>query len=142
MYCRNCGTVVPGNEDLCEACRMEQIIQKDQSAPRPDMSGECRGAAICSAILSFVGLILSIVALALAMEELVGGFVFITMAGLACSVIALINGIRGISAFTRAGRLGATRPIASLICGIIGVSVTAFALLYWFIAIIGAIASF
>lgn len=132
MYCRNCGTVVPGNEELCEACRMEQIIQRSQT-PRPDMSKEGRGAAIAAVILSAIGLILSIAALVTLPITGSGAILFLFASGLACAVISIINGIRGISAFRLAGRKNAVRPVASLVCGIVSLNLNAVALIYWFV---------
>jgi len=135
MYCRNCGTVVNGNEELCEACRMEQIIHKSET-PRIDMSGECRGAAITSAALGFGSLFLAIGAFAsiAARSGMVTGLLLI--GALACIVIAILLGIKGISAFRRAGLHNAIRPIASLVCGIIGVSLAGFSAIYWFFALV------
>lgn len=134
MYCRNCGVEVPNNEELCEACRMEQIIS-ETNAPRVDMSHECRGAAITSAVLSIVGLVMvGIMAGLRAFGSVLVGALF-SMTTLGCLIICLILGIRGISAFRRAASVDAARPVASLVCGIIGVVTTGFGMLYYLIAI-------
>lgn len=134
MYCRNCGTVVPGNEELCEACRMEQLIQKSQ-APKLDMSRESRGAAIVSIILGSIGLLLSIIVYAVMLSVGGGGLLlFVFACGLVCTVFSIINGVRGISAFKRAGRMNAIRPVASLVCGIIGLNIACVSGIYWLLA--------
>lgn len=135
MYCRKCGVEVPNNEELCEACRMEQIII-DTNAPRLDMSHEARGAAITSTILSIVGFIMVFVTLATAAVGNGGVTAFVSMLTLGCFVISLILGFNGISAFRRAGRENADRPVASLVCGIIGVATTSFGILYYLIVVV------
>ena len=135
MYCRNCGTVVPGNEELCEACRMEQLIHKTQ-APRLDMSGECRGSAILSIVMGIIGLIFAVITMVvvpLSYNYAAAGALVII--AIACTVVGIINGISGISAFKRAGQMDAIRPDASLICGIIGLVTSCISAIYVLIAL-------
>lgn len=137
MYCSKCGKVTYGNNELCESC--QQAAGQTAVAPRLDMSGEGRGAAIGSIVLGIAGIILMAIAFACAAGNSVGGAVFFILGSLACLVLGIINGARGIKAFRRAGAMNATRPIASLICGIIGLCTAAIALIYWVIILAAVI---
>lgn len=132
MYCRNCGTVVPGNEEYCEACRMEQLIHKAGS-PSRDMSHEGRGQAIASLCMSAVGFFSTTTIITQIAEA--GGLAPILAAILSVGVVvgiilSLVFGIRGIAAFGRAARYNAQRPVASLVCGVIGVVLACITLCY------------
>lgn len=136
MYCRKCGVEVPNNEEICEACRMEQIII-ETNAPRLDMSHEGRGAAITSTILSIVGFIMIFVMLGTAATARSGGTpVLVSLLTLGCIIISLLLGINGISAFRRAGRENADRPVASLVCGIIGVVTSGVDIFFYLIVVL------
>lgn len=146
MYCRNCGTVVPGYEELCEACRMEMIIQQHKE-PQLDMSREKRGIAIASIIVGTVGYLVPFIVLfgviagigssSYYRRGLPDGMgvvaVLMSIIAIGCQIFSIIGGAQGIAAFRRAGKMNARRPIASLICGIIGLSDACIFLLYWII---------
>jgi len=85
--------------------------------------------------------VLMFVAIICLAAESVGGAVFVGLACLACTVLGIINGIRGIVAFRRACRAKASKPIASLVCGIVGLEIAAVTLIYLFcLGFVGAIA--
>ena len=142
MYCRNCGAYVPGNEALCEACRMELVIQQPREV-QMDLSAEGRGIAIASIIVGFVGGFLGgLITMVTAMLEAVPVAILMGLVTVGCLVFGIIGGAKGISAFRYAGRMNARRPIASLICGIIGLATSCFFLLYWFIMLFAVGAAF
>lgn len=148
MYCRNCGTVVPGYEELCEACRMEMIIHR-QKEPQLDMSREKRGVAIASIIVGVVGYLVPFIVLFGVLAGMSNSYTYrrglpegmgvvailMSILAIGCQIFGIIGGAQGIAAFRRAGRMNARRPIASLICGIIGLADACIFLLYWVIVI-------
>lgn len=83
------------------------------------------GKALASTILSCVGYIFSTIAFAVAISELPGAAVFLMMMTLGMAIPALIMGIQSIKTFSRAISQGYPRPIATLVLGIAGVSMTA-----------------
>ena len=142
MYCRQCGAFVPGYEELCEACRMETVIQQHKEV-QMDLSSEGRGIAIASIIVGFVGGFLGgLLTMISAMFEIAPVAVLMGLVTVGCLVFGIIGGAKGISAFRYACRMNARRPIASLICGIIGLATSCFFLLYWFIMLFAVGAAF
>lgn len=142
MYCRQCGAFVPGYEELCEACRMEMVIQ-DRKEVQMDLSREGRGIAIASIIVGFVGgFVGGLIAMVTGMLGVMPVAVLMGLVTVGCLVFGIIGGAKGISAFRYACRMNARRPIASLICGIIGLATSCFFLLYWFIMIFSVGAAF
>lgn len=129
MYCRNCGTVVFNDEDLCESCRIEQAIYAPQPT-RIDMSKECRGAAIASAAVGVLGIIVSMTLMSVSVFCGDVLLVLLILLSAGAAAMAIIQGVRGIKAFRKACRINADRPIASLICGIVGVSAGGLTVLY------------
>ena len=116
---------------------MERLIHKTEM-PQIDMSHEARGSAVASVILSTVGLILMIVTLAVIHMQRATA-TFVAMFACACTAIGIIKGISGISAFKRAGEMDAKRPVASLVCGIVGVVTAGFSCLYFLLVVVAMI---
>ena len=157
IVCNECLEKEKNAEAQCEAPRAEDVKAEPQyqEVPRyqyaepapaaPVYSANPRmlgfGKALTSAILGFVGWIFSYVALVVSAvsieydDAIIAGVLFL-LVGIGLSVPALIFGIKSITLFKSCTRVGAAKPIPTLILGIVGLSFAALSLFFAFITLL------
>lgn len=136
MYCRYCGAKLEDGADMCDACYEKKYGKITPAESRLDMSQEGRGAAIASIVLAVVGLFSMLIGIALIASEIYGLVVFLGLVSLATTVVSVIMSVRGIKAFIKACKEKAVKPIASLVCGIVGLNFSVVSVIYWIVIFI------
>ena len=143
MFCNQCGKPIESGT-ICPECAQAQA-QAQQNAynayqasyanqysyQQPQNNGNRMlgfGKALTSTILSFIGFIFTVMALAYSAITL-GSGVALFMLSLPMVIISFIFGISSISTFRRA----TPKPIATLILGINGLVWSSFGLFYEFL---------
>ncbi len=123
-------------------------VQAYQQAPQQVQTDDKRagfGGALAATIMGSIAFFLSIFAMAfatIALEEASFGYMsgmsgataFFCLAAIGLSIPSLIKGIAGIKCFIRAKREGKAKPVATLICGIVGVVMSGLAFIYLYLA--------
>ncbi|MCQ2437255.1 MAG: hypothetical protein MJ099_02525 [Clostridia bacterium] len=162
MYCRKCGTFIPGSGELCEKCSVEENLYpaqtigsaQDSYVAGIDMSREGRGVSIIGMVAPIVSIILTssifggLLGYAVSRYYFRPGFgtvllLILLFALLGVEILSIIFAVKGIGAFRRACRMNASsKPVASLVMSIIGLNVDVVAIIYSLIAIGGIIALF
>lgn len=147
-YCKRCGKFVQTEGDLCEDCRNSELIFGEfpttgapvaPADPGTRMDGFPK--ALVSVILGVVSFIFAIVTYVLMSAFIAGGlgvafpiiFGILTVGGI---VVSVIFGVKSIVKFVDSKRRGKVKPIATLVCGIVGCASSALAVLYLFLAVI------
>ena len=144
-FCTNCGNKLEDGASFCTGCGAKVGAQNESTAtqnyyqpPKQQESGEGVygiGGAITSAILSFVGLIFSIVTYIMGMSACLGNddveveAMMFGMASLGLCLFGLILGVKSIGNFKKGRALG-KKPIGTLIVGIGGTALSGFGLLF------------
>ena len=133
-YCRKCGKQIETNEELCEDCRNEEIIFGDYNScydyTKEENSGRMNGfgKALASCILGSVALSVLSVILNLLVYVIESnqrgsnlvGIVVLSFFMMGAVVISLIFGMNSIKTFKANIKEGKAKPIATLVCGIVG----------------------
>ena len=149
-FCTNCGNKLEDGASFCTGCGAKVGAQNESTGtqnyyqpPKRQESGEGVygiGGAITSAILSFVGLIFSIVTYIMGMSACLGnddvevGAMMFGMASLGLCLFGLILGVKSIGNFKKGRALG-KKPIGTLIVGIGGIVLSGFGLLFAFLGL-------
>ena len=136
-FCTHCGAQIENDAAFCTSCGAAVNGTPNGGAPTQQVNGAYGlGGSIASAVLGFVGMIFSIITYIMGIGAALGGdddvavvTVVLGIISMILGVIALILGIKAIGDFKRGRALGA-KPIGTLIVGIGGVSLAAFALLF------------
>lgn len=148
MYCRKCGKQIDYDEPICNECREAEIffddsVNNDFSQPVGDPK-EGFGLALASTIIGAITLFIIITAITIITDILVGT-IYNVSAGISSiistlclggAIPALIFGIKSIKCFIAAKRDGRIKPVATLVCGIIGLVLSALAMFYVLLLII------
>ncbi|MCQ2437257.1 MAG: hypothetical protein MJ099_02535 [Clostridia bacterium] len=163
MYCRKCGTFIPGTGELCEKCSVEENLYpaqttdtiQDRYAHSIDMSRAGRGVALIGLVAPIVSLIMTLIIFGALIAYAAGHYYYfrpgfgtvlllILLFGfLGVEILSIIFAAKGIGAFRRACRMDASKkPVASLVMSIIGLNVDVVAIIYSLVAIGGIIALF
>ena len=159
MYCRKCGRRIDYDALICRECEEEQrrsaesqqVEQTVNASVRPAPVGNRKegfGKALASTIMgsvSFFVFIIALVVMSVASALYISsttyygtsgytagmliGFVLL-FASLGVSIVSLIFGIQSIKCFVKAKNEGRAKPVATLVCGIVGIVMSAFTLMY------------
>lgn len=117
MFCNKCGKIINEGETLCEDCKYTCTVEIE-SAPKPSRITGLK-KSIISAAFGETALMLAIIAMALCLLNQITAFV---LSLIACALItfSVIYGVQSIKCFVFAKNNGHPKPIATLICGILG----------------------
>lgn len=146
MYCRKCGKQIDYDAPICNECRDAEIFfgdssNKDFSQPigdRKEGFGQALASTIIGAITFFISLI-AMTIITIAIEEITYGYngggsigisIFLAVSCLGGAIPAMIFGIKSIKCFIAAKRDGRIKPIATLVCGIVGLVLSALTIFY------------
>lgn len=128
MYCTKCGKELDHDGTLCDDCRNEELIYGDNAVDSyveevfaqngSRMSGF--GKALTSTILGFIGIILSMVALAMAEEYDAIVSIIVMFFIIAPFIIGLVFGIKSVKRFVAACKEDQVKPIPAFVLGLVG----------------------
>ncbi len=148
-YCRKCGKEIEQDTGLCEDCRNRELIfeeyeqepvaideaNKFETEQPAQSSGRMFGfgKALASAIVGVVSVAFAYIATALALlgEEGVAGCAVCLTFSIVGAIVSLTFGIISIKTFIQKKNEGEIKPIATLVCGIVGCAMTATAGVWW-----------
>ena len=162
MYCRKCGKYIYNSDAMyCEDCEeMDSFFGESKNAEetpsytyqRPSYNPaptrvepvysapkgnrkEGFGRALASTILSTISFVLAAAAYVYVLDtSMIGTAVILFILALASAIPSLVMGIKSINCFKAACREGRVKPVATLVLGIVGLSMSAFSLLYIWLA--------
>ena len=138
MFCTKCGKQIDYNSTVCNECARAENSFFDASQqyntdsqpqivePMPEKPKGSRmvgfGGALTAAILGYIAMAFAMIAFMLwlgvaSFDEIVAYIFFFCVSALVMSIIAIVNGAKAIKVF----RESITRPIATLVLGIVGV---------------------
>lgn len=131
-YCRNCGKEIDSNEELCETCRNRALIL-DEGISSVDTTKKQNGGHMDGFVFALWSCILG--TLSVFFSYFIILFPLISIIMIAQIVISIVFGVRSINQFVENKRLGKTKPIATLVCGIVGCVSSGIAIFISFIMI-------
>ena len=145
MYCRKCGKEIDYDAEYCLECEgrekevvqpvyYEQPQQPQASVSEPNGPGRTEGIgrAITASVLSVVAFMLSAIAIGVIYDS-VGACIVMFIASIPFAIVSMVNGSKSIKVFQNAVTNRYPKPVATLVCGIVGLSIGAFALTYAFL---------
>lgn len=137
-------------EQPSQPSQSAQYTQYAQAQPAQPVGSrkEGFGKALAATIMSSIAFFISLIAMTLVSEALtsyafgyedvegiIGASVFMSMLCLGLSIPSLIMGIQSMKCFFRAKNAGRLKPVPTLVCGIVGVVMSALTFLYVFLII-------
>ena len=132
MFCRKCGKQIDYDAPICKECEeAEKAFLSSTPTSLTEPVGDKRegfGGALTATIFGSIAAFIAMIAFGL-MEQEEGISFILTFVVIALSIPALILGIKGMKCFFRAKNAGRIKPIATLVCGIIGLAMSVTALL-------------
>lgn len=134
-YCRKCGKWIETEDLYCDDCRNAEIIFGDVLPPEKPVDRGSRmdgfPKALASTIVSAAVFIIMIVCFVLsAVDGSVAFYILGIMISLGGSIVSIIFGVKSIVTFANNAKQGKLKPIATLICGIVGCAMSGIDLLY------------
>lgn len=148
-YCRKCGKEIEQDTGLCEDCRNNELIFEEyeqepatinevnelETKQREQSNGRMFGfgKALVSTIVGVVSVVFAYIATVFVLldEQGVAGYAVCLTFSIIGAIISLALGIISIMAFIRKKKEGAPKPIATLVCGIVGCVMAATAGSLW-----------
>lgn len=143
MYCRKCGKQLPGEQTLCDECKLKEIGAKPEQANTNRMYGFAK--ALIGMLLGIVGDVLSAIACSVVsiayLTALIGGNAYyhftvlintvwgLTILSIPLLIVAMVFGVQSIKAYSRIQQQGGVKPIPTLVLGIIAVVAAALSIL-------------
>ena len=156
MYCKKCGKFIGTDAEVCDECKQKESVnastqqaqyqQAQYQQPQYQQplyktqnndSAINLGKAIAGVILSFIGFIFGLTVLEGYSDTalVIGGLLL----GLAPCIIGLVFGIKSISNFKETSYIKSGKRIPTLIMGIASTAQAGLGLLFFFLALIGAL---
>lgn len=146
MYCRKCGKQIDYDAPICNECRtaenvFDALSNNGFSQPIGDRK-EGFGRSLTSTIIGGITFFLSLISMAIisvALQEITYGYysggsivisIFLSVSCLGGAIPAMIFGIKSIRCFIVAKNDGRIKPIATLVCGIVGLVLSALTMFY------------
>ena len=156
MYCRKCGKQINYDAPMCMECEeMEKLFNTSKPvatpadmtvAKTPEQRSKERmmffGKALASTIVGTIAFILGILAfsyISVAYEsyisnyrwsDLISSCVTYAFFGLGGAIPGLILGVSSVKCFCTAKKDGREKPVATLVCGLVGLVSSALTLIY------------
>ena len=140
MYCKKCGKFINSDASVCNECA-EEMLRKEQGSTKTEQTytakpqtqtvqrgnimegfGKALAAAIIPEVAAIVGMIGFVVG-ASGLHKATGIYsvgAFVMFVSIALCVVAIVFGAKSISLANGLARDGYKRPIATMICGIVG----------------------
>ena len=142
MYCRRCGKEIDYDAEYCIECegRDKEVVQPVYEPVVVEPTNEANvpgrsegiGKAITSTVLGFVSFLLAAISIGVVYDS-IGVFIMMFIASIPFAIVSMVNGRKSIKVFQNAVTNRYPKPIATLVCGISGLCLGAFALTYLFI---------
>jgi hypothetical protein len=150
MYCNRCGKYLEGDSTLCTECEKAERKEKKRAEYYIDTSAEPYyepeievpekdnrmygfGKSLASTIIGFVAFMWSYIMVISIISENAGMVASFILVLIGLIITSLVLGLKSIFLFNKRRRLGAAKPIATLILGINGVSLAGLAALIGFL---------
>ncbi len=130
MYCTKCGKQLDHDGTLCDDCRNEELIygssEVDSYVEEVSAQNGSRmfgfGPALTSTILGFIGMILSMVALAMTEEYDAIVSIVVMFFIIPPFIIGLVFGIKSVKKFVAACKEDHVKPIPAFVLGLVGLA--------------------
>ena len=142
MYCKKCGKFITSDAVLCNECT-EEMLKNEQGFTKTEQTytakpqtqtvqkgssmqgfGKALAAAIIPEVAAAVGMIGFIVGVS-GLPKATGIYsvgAFVMFVSIALCVVAIVFGAKSISLANSLARDGYKRPIATMVCGIVGLA--------------------
>lgn len=156
MYCSRCGKQIDYDAIVCNECRAkeeaEKLASQNQTAEQPvsapavpvqpaqgfyqQAQATCeqplddgKGKAIAGVVMGGIAAFLSIFAIYITMIYFAVGFVVFCIPTIVLGILAVVNGAKSIKQFTYVKNHGGSKPVGTLVMGIISLALGVEALL-------------
>lgn len=136
MYCTKCGKEIEGNAVLCDDCLNAELVfeeensQSVQSAPVEEPKEGDRMLGFKKALLSTIlgGVSFLFADLSFSLLKVIAACGVFCGLSVALAIPSLVLGIQSVKVFIKAREENKVKPIATLVCGLVGIVNSAIAL--------------
>ena len=154
MYCSRCGKQIDYDDVVCKECRAKEEAEKlasqtqtvEQHINAPEISVQAgqnqqaqetnwsqplddgKGRAIASVVMGVSSIFWSFIGLCTTSIVYVRGIIFFYIPSLVLAILAVTNGAQSIRTFNQIRKQGGSKPVGTLIMGIVALVTGALAL--------------
>lgn len=137
MYCSRCGKQIDYDAIVCNECRAKEEAEKlaAQAPVQPaqgyqqEQTSTCnkplddgKGKAIAAVVMGAIAAFWSIFAIYVPAFNFAVGFIFFCVPSTVLGILGIVNGAKSIKTFIYVKNQGGSKPVGTLVMGIIGLA--------------------